>query len=91
MRSAKLDAFRQSSKPYSTCEGLRRQKGRVEAFRCKALNLCSVAVEAIDSPAMQNLEEEVKPASTDRELFCYAIQTHLIGQYSPTRRARLAA
>ena len=91
MRSAKLDAFRPRSKACSTCEDLRRQKGRIEAALRKARSLYSAGVEAIDSTALQNLEEELKQLSAARKFIGYAVQTHLTTQHSATRGARLAA
>ena len=62
MRSAKPHAFRLSSKPSSTCEDLRRLKARIEAALRNARNPYRAAVEAIGSPALQNLEEELEQA-----------------------------
>ena len=91
MRSAKPYAFALSSKPCSTCEDLRRLMARIEAAQGNARSLYRSAVEAIDSPALENLEEELKQTSAARQLICYAIQTHLTRQHSQTRSVRLAA
>jgi hypothetical protein len=91
MRSAKLATFRLCSKPCSTCEGLLRQKGRIEDALRTARNLYSAAVETIDSTALRNPEEELKQVSAARKLICYAIPTHPTIQHSPTRGAHLAA
>ena len=90
MRIAKPHGFRLSSKSCSTCEDLRRV-ARNEAALRNARNLYRATVEAIDSPALQNLEEELKQTSAARKLICYAIQAHLTSHYSKTRVVRLAA
>jgi len=91
MRNAKPYAFRPSSKPCLTCEDLRRQKARIEAALSNARTLYRAAVEAIDSAALQNLEEELKQTSDAWKLINCAIQTHLTRQHSQTRDVRLAA
>jgi hypothetical protein len=91
MRSAKPHAFRLSAEPCSTCEDLRRLKARIEASLRNARNPYRAAAEAIGSPALQNLEEELEQASAVRKLICYAIQAHLTSRHSQTRGVRLAA
>ena len=91
MRSAKPYAFRPSSQPCSTCEDLRRLHARGEAALRNVRKLYSAAVEAADSPALQNLEEELKQTSAARNLIRYALQAHLTSRHSPTRDVRLAA
>jgi hypothetical protein len=91
MRSAKRYAFRLSSEPCSTCEDLRRLRGRLEAALRNARNLYWTAVKAIDSAALQNLEEELKQTSTAYRLVCYAVNAHLTKQQTQTRGVCLAA
>jgi hypothetical protein len=91
MRSTRWYAFRLSSKCCSTCEGLRRLHARSGAALRSARNLYRDTVKAIDSVALQNLEEELKQTSAARKLICYAIQAHLTRQHSQTRDVRLAA
>ena len=91
MRTAKLYAFRPSSKPCSTCENLRRLKTRLEAALRNARNLYRAVAKTIDSAALQNLEEELKQTSAARKLICCAIQAHLTSRHSQTRDVRLAA
>ena len=86
MKSAKP-----SSKPYSTCEDLRRLKARSEAARRKARNLYRDAVKTTHSAALQNLEEELKQTSAAHKLICYAVHAHLTNQHSQTRGDCLAA
>ena len=49
------------------------------------------AVKSTYSPALQNIEEELKQTSAARKLIRYAIQDHLANQHSQTRGDRLAA
>ncbi len=91
MKKAKLYALRLGSEPCSTCEDLCRLKARSEAALPNARNLYRAAVEAIDSPALQNLEEELKQTSAAHKLICYAVQAHLTNRHSQTRGVRLAA
>ena len=80
-----------SSNRRLTCEDLRRLKARVEAALRNARNLYRAAMEAIDSSALQNLEEELKQTSAAHKLICYAVQAHLTDQHSQTRGVCLAA
>jgi hypothetical protein len=48
-------------------------------------------VEAIDSAALQNLEEEMKQTSAARKLICHAIHAHLTDQHTQTLGVRMAA
>jgi hypothetical protein len=91
MKSTNGYDFWLSSKPCSTCEDLRRLKARIEAALRKARNLYRAAVEAIDSPALQNLEEELKQTSAAPKLIYYAIHAHLTNQRSQTPGVRVAA
>ena len=91
MRSAKLYAFRPSSKRYSTCEHLRGLDTRIEVALRNPRNRYSAAVTATDSVALQNLEEEFKQTSAARELIYYAIRADPTDQHSQTRGVRLAA
>ena len=88
MKSANLYVFR-SSKPCSTCEDLRRLKARSEAALRSARNLYRAVVSAINSAALQNLEEELKQTSAAHKLICYAAHVHLTNQHSDG--VRLAA
>ena len=90
MKSAKPYAFR-SAKPRSTCEDLHRLKVRIEAARRSAWNLYSAAMEATDSAALQNLEEDLKQTSAAHKFVCYAVEIHLSNQHMQTRDDRLAA
>jgi len=80
-----------SSKPCSTCEDLGRLKVRIEAALRNVRKRCRAAVEAIDSPALQNLEEELKQTSAARKLICHAIHAHLTDQHTQTLGVRMAA
>jgi hypothetical protein len=91
MRSTRWYAFRLSSKRCSTCEDLRRLNNRTEAALRNARNLYRTSVKAIDSAALQNLEEELKQTSAARKLICYAVQAHLTNRHSQTRGVSLAA
>jgi hypothetical protein len=91
MKSAKRHALRLISKPSSTCEGLRWLKARIEAALRNAPNLYRAAGTAIDSGALQNLEEELKQTSAVHKLVWYAVSAHLTNQHTQTRDGRLAA
>ena len=91
MTSAKQQALRLRTEGCATCEVLRRLKARSEAARRSARNLHRAALNATDSAALENLEEELKQTSAAHKLACYAIDTHLTNQHSQTRRVRLAA
>lgn len=91
MASAKRNAFRLTSKRCSTCEDRRRLHARSEAALRNAWNLCRAAVKALDSAALQNLEEELKQTSAAHKLICYAVHAHLTNQHSQTRGVCLAA
>jgi hypothetical protein len=91
MRSARPYADRLSSKPCSTREDLRRQKGRIEAPSAMRRTSKGPLWSRSNSTAMQNLEEDLMQISASRKLTCYAIQTHLTSRHSPTRGVRLAA
>ena len=72
-----------SAKPYAF---------RLSSKPCSTCeDLRRLAVEAIDSPGLQNLEEELKQTSAVRKLICYAIHAHLTDQHSQTPGVRLAA
>ena len=53
--------------------------------------LYNAAVKAIDSVALQNLEEELKQTSAAPKLICYAVYAQLTNQHSQTRGVCLAA
>ena len=91
MRSATRYAFRLSSKRCSTSADLRRLKTRIEPALRNAQNLYRAAVRAINSAALQNLEEELKQTLATYKLVCYAVNAHLASQHSQTRGVRLAA
>jgi hypothetical protein len=91
MRSTKRYALLLSSKLCSTCEDLRRLKGRFEAALRNEWNLYGAAVKTTDSAALQNLEEELKQTPTAYKLVCYAVDAHLTNQHIQTRGACFAA
>ena len=77
MRITKRYAFRLCPTPRSTWEDLRRLKAPSEAALRNRRNLCRAPGKAIDSAALQNLEEELKQASAAHKLVCYAVHAHL--------------
>lgn len=91
MTSAKWHALRLSSKHCSTCEDLRRLPARSGAALRNARNLYRAAVKALDSVALQNLEEELKQTLTAHQLVCYVVDAHLTNQHFQTHGVRLAA
>ena len=91
MRSAKRCAFRLSSRLCSNCEDLGLLHARSEAALRNARNLYRSAVKAIDSAALQNLDEELKQTSAAHKLICYAVRGHLTDLHPQTRSVGLAA
>jgi hypothetical protein len=81
MRRPTWYALRLSSNRCSTCEDPRQLKARIEAAVRSARNLYRAAVKALDSAALQNLEEELKQASAAHKLICYAVHAHLTKQH----------
>ena len=77
--------------PKRCCEDLRRPRARIEAALRNARNLYRAALNATDSAALQNLEEELKQTSAVHKLVWYAVSAHLTNQHSQTRDRRLAA
>jgi len=84
MMSAEWHALRLSSEGCLACEDLRRRKARIADDRRSARNLYGAAVMALDSAALQNLEEELKQTSAAHKLVCHAVNPHLANQH--TRR-----
>ena len=87
MKSTNRYDFLLSSKRCSTCEDMRQLRARTEAAFLNVRDLYSAA----PSPALQNLEEELKPTSGARKLIHHAIQAHLTSQQSQTTGVRFAA
>jgi len=85
MKSAKP-----SSKPYSTCEDLRRLKACIADARRGTRNPYRAALNAIDSAALPNLEEELKQTSAAHSLVCHSVNAHLADQHSQAFGGRLA-
>ena len=48
-------------------------------------------MKALDSVALQNLEEELKQTLTAHQLVCYVVDAHLTNQHFQTHGVRLAA
>ena len=91
MTSAKWHTLRLSSRVCATCQNLGMLKARIADARRRARNISRVALNATDSAALQNLEEELKQTSTAYRLLSYAVDTHLNNQHSQTHGGRLAA
>ena len=91
MRIAKRYAALLSSTRCSTCEDPRWLTARIEATLRKACNLYRAAGKALDSAALQNLEEELKKTSAARKFVCYVVEAHLSNQHTQTCGVRLPA
>ena len=91
MKSTNSYDFQLTPKRCSTCEDLRRLKARIEAALRNVRNLYRAAVMAIDSAALQNLEEELEQITAARKFVCCAINAHLTCQHSQTPCVRIAA
>jgi hypothetical protein len=91
MTSARWRALHPSSEGCSTCEDLRQLKARTADARRTARKLYRAALNATDSAALQNLEEELKQTSAAHRWVCYMVNAHLTNQHSQTHGVRLAA